>query len=382
MNRIMSFALLVLLLALPQTGAAWHWDSFGPDTEILNFYTGAESFCEVLCATDGLIIYEDGDWQTYSYGGLPVLAVSGFDDNHLLLVQGNGSYSDGIYTFNRDTHLFDLVHYCLLPRFIKQDMVTHVYTAGYENGLLVSPDGLIWTDVPYFSGLTCSDITRWGNNVVVCGVGGVHISSDGGLTWGPVQPGSPWIEDLAFDDNGKLYGIFPDESWSSGLWSSFDYGLTWDVEFWSIDMSDVYCVAGGVYVSWLEPWLDYSGIAHWDPDVEVLTFMNEGLPEAGINELSENTLIDCFNIVCCTQSGAWMTCDIMGISMEVDICYTGGGVHLNWYPFPGAIGYRVYSSTEPSGGFTLDEGGTFVPDGWFEDVSSERKFYYVTAVLP
>lgn len=381
MNTILKFTVLLLLLTSPQTGNAWNWSPVGPDTEILNFHTGAGAYCEVLCSTDGLIVYEYGDWQTYSYGGLPVLDVAGLDDQRLLLVQGDGSYSDGIYTFNRETHQFDMVHFCLYPRFIEQDMVTHAYVAGYEEGLLVSPDGITWTAVPYFDGLTCSDIARWGTHVVVCGISGIHSSPDGGLTWESASPAAPWIEDIAFDYNGKLYGIFPDESWSSGLWSSTDFGLNWWVEFWSIDMSDVYCVDGEVYVSWLEPWVDYFGIAHWDPDVQVLTFMNEGLPDAGINELSENTIIDCYNIVCCTQSGAWMTCDVMGISMQVAISYAEGYVYLSWNPFPGAISYNVYSSSEPGSGFTLNVGGTHLPNGWFEEVGDEKKFYYVTAVL-
>ncbi|MBL7032937.1 MAG: hypothetical protein ISR91_02230 [Candidatus Delongbacteria bacterium] len=382
MNSITKItALLLLIVASPQAGNAWNWDPIGPPADILNYYTGADGYSEILCSSDGLIIFEDGVWVTYSYGGLPVLDVAGLDNQHLLLVQGDGSFSDGIYTFDCDTHQFEVMQYCLYPRFVEFDYVSQSFTVGHEQGLLTSPDGQTWSAVTYFEGLACSDIARWGEYTVVCGVGGVHCSDDGGQTWVTASPGSPWIEDLAFTPTGKLYGIFPDESWSSGLWSSHDQGLVWDVEFWSVDMSDVYCVAGDIYVSWLEPWLDHRGIAHWDSNVQVLTFMNEGLPETGIHELAENTLIDCYNLVGCTQAGAWMTCDIMEMALEVDITYTHGIIYLEWWPFPGALSYRVYSSADPDGGFTLDEGGTHVPNGWFEPLADLRKFYYVTAVL-
>ncbi len=370
----------LLLLGMPLSGLALDWWLIGPPANILNYYTGGGDVTEVLCSTDGLILFEDGMWNTYSYGGLPVLDVVNLDDHRLLLVQGDGTESDGIYTFNLDTHLFEVVHWCYLPRFVEPYPLTTGFCVGHDEGMLASPDGITWTPVPYFNGLTCSDIAFWGNYVVVCGFDGIHSSPDGGLTWSSSPPASPWIEDMAFVPSGKLYGIFPDESWSSGLWSSTDYGLNWWVEFWSIDMSDVYSVAGEVYVSWLEPWIEYRGVAHWDPDVQVLTFLNEGLPEPGINELSENTLIDCYNIVCCTQLGAWGTCDIMELQMEVAITCAEGHVYLSWPPYPGALEYRVYSSPEPYGGFTLDEGGVFTPGGWFEPVADDRKFYYVTAV--
>ena len=53
------------------------------------------------------------------------------------------------------------------------------------------------------------------------------------------------------------------------------------------------------------------GVASYDPASGELAYMNDNLPCRLVNEITENAYIDCYNIVVCTDSGAFITCDIV-----------------------------------------------------------------------
>ena len=53
------------------------------------------------------------------------------------------------------------------------------------------------------------------------------------------------------------------------------------------------------------------GVASFSPASGELTYMNDNLPCTLVNEITENFYIDCYNIVVCTDSGAFITCDIV-----------------------------------------------------------------------
>ena len=113
---------------------------------------------------------------------------------------------------------------------------------------------------------------------------------------------------FTWDSNGKAFAIFPGTSRSSGLWSSQDSGKTWQVEFWSTHMSTARFTYGELFVGWEQPDGKNQGVAIWNEPKKQLTFLNEGLPKSPVNRFSENTLIDCYNVVVCTDSGAYITC--------------------------------------------------------------------------
>jgi len=286
---------------------AYEWDSIGPtDMQVNNFNTVFYNLSiEILCTSDGFLINEGGNWIEYPYGGLPAWSAVGLDPNNILVLLGNGSWSDGVYKFNLTSHQFDIVEWIPFPNFLHYCKFDSTYYAGGEYGMWKSADGLSFTLIDYFDMKNCLAFAFYENHFVVSAEGEIYCSQDGGETWVQAPIGSPVIYDMSFHDDGTLYGIFPDESYSSGLWSSNDYGENWDVEFWSTLMSSIGIDAEGIiFVGW-----ENDGIAQWNPVSEELEFFNDGLLNLHINKVTIHPDIDCINIVACTDSGAYLLTD-------------------------------------------------------------------------
>ena len=324
----------LLLILFPTVSFATDWSSIGPaNLDVLNYYTGVGG--EILCTTKGMLVQEGNDWVEYSVGNLPVLNVIDLDQNNLLVLMGNGSWSDGIYKFNLTSRTFDVLEWEAFPNFLYEYNFTF-YVGGYY-GLLVSTDGLAWQHVEYFNGLNCQAMSAYmGHRVVseVSNIFNIHYSEDAGATWHQAPVGAPMISDMVFDWQGKLYGVFPDYSYSSGLWSSPDYGITWNVEFWSTGLSAVYHMGTYIFVGWRPPDNSSEGVAIWAVDSALLVFLNDNLPDLRINQLTQNMMINCLNVVACTKAGAYITCDIPSVSINDEETIFEKSEFISNYPNP------------------------------------------------
>ena len=303
--------LIILISALLVSAFtfAYEWESIGPSNiQVNNFNTVFYNVSiEILCTSDGILINEGDDWIEYTYGGLPAWSAAGLDPNNILVLLGNGSWSDGVYKFNLTSHQFEVVEWTPFPNFLHYCEFDSMYYAGSEYGMWKSVDGLSFTSINYFDMKNCVDFAWFENHFVVSADGEIYCSTDSGETWFQAPIGSPPICDLSFHDEGTLYGIFPDESYSSGLWSSNDFGENWDVEFWDIFMSSVGIDAeGNIFVGW-----ENEGIAQWNPVSQELEFFNDGLADFNINKITSHPYIDCINIVACTDNGAYLLTDYL-----------------------------------------------------------------------
>jgi hypothetical protein len=263
---------------------------------------------ELICTDSGVIFYDGEEWIECSYGNLPVWGAIPAPDypEAMIVVMGNGTDSDGIYLFACMTQEFMNLYWLLHPRFIQCYQEGSAVYAGGGEGLIRSEDGLVWEPVTYFNGMNCYTMACYGENLVVGTETDVHYSLDGGINWAPSQC-YLWISDLAFDQNGILYGIFPDGSYSSGLWSSNNGGQNWDIQFWYTGMSSVWIdFENNVFVGWEE---ESQGVAMYMTDIWELVYFNEGLPDLTINNICCNPLIDCNNIVACTNDGVHLLTD-------------------------------------------------------------------------
>jgi hypothetical protein len=302
-----SFAALILF-SLPLT--AYQWETFGPAGICANSYTFIEDdlHYEVICTDSGIILNENAQWQEYSYSGLPVwdveVVVTATAD--LIFAIGDGSDSDGIYAFNYSNHEFYLLLWLMNPRFITYCPADSSFYAGGEEGLFRSSHGLSWQSVPFFDGLSCHDMAYYGGNYVVTAAGNTYYSQDAGQTWSMSSSYYP-ITRMAVTSNGTFYGIFPGQSYSSGLYSSIDFGANWSVEFWSIDLAAVSIkFADNVFVGWEFPHTTYTGVACWLPDIQEIDFVNDGLNCHYINGFSLFPLINCPNLVACSDDGLYL----------------------------------------------------------------------------
>jgi hypothetical protein len=243
----------------------------------------------------------------------------------LLFIAGDGSYSDGIYSLHIESGQIDVVHYCANPLFIRYYEDTDVFFTGYDSGLLKSENGLTWESVTFFDGLYCSDLQSCYGRIIVttqANLSHLFLSDDDGQTWAEStgQPG--WISSMAFRDDCSVYGVFPDGSYSSGLWSSEDYGETWMNEFYSTNMSTVDVATGESFVmaGWRNGAPPEEGIAlcYTDNTVTEFVFLNENLPDKNINRIFYRLkLCSGATLYVCTDSGVFSCQDyFLGITEQ------------------------------------------------------------------
>ncbi|MCF7913485.1 MAG: hypothetical protein K9M99_13245 [Candidatus Cloacimonetes bacterium] len=311
-KRKLLMACIFVTLFFPAAGLAYIWSELGPtDLETYNFYIfGGGVAYEIICEENGILVNEGSEWVEYS-NNLPVWDVETVmaATADLIAVMGNGSYSDGIYGFNFSNHEFNVLLWTINPRFITYCPADTSYYAGGEDGLFSSHDGLNWENVQFFDSMNCHDMEVYQEHYVVSTSGNVYYSSDAGDTWFESDT-MQYISDLEVSSDGTFYGIFPDSSWSSGLYSSTDYGLNWIVEFWSANLSSTgFDEEGNLFVGWEIAQIIEQGIACWQTDISELAYMNEGLPCLEINQITIHPLIDCINIIACTDEGIYLLTD-------------------------------------------------------------------------
>ncbi|MEZ5198571.1 MAG: T9SS type A sorting domain-containing protein [Bacteroidales bacterium] len=292
---------------------SYSWQIYGPqDIEATNICFGPEySMSEMICTTDGMYLFSEPnyDWEYHSFEGLPVQEGIFINAETIILVLGNGTDSDGIYSFNIPSGQFNPLAYCLYPKFIEYDDYAGNYYVGSEEGLLVSDNAVYWEEVSFFSGKKCWDMAISDTYLTITAESlPVHAfwSDNNGLTW---NIGGSFFTQLAFYGN-DLFGVYGGESFDSGLYKSSNGGNNWTVEFYSENLSDV-CYDdydGQLYVSWQYPFYSsLEGIAIYEPGNSYagLTFLNEGLPNTSINRIAHKPGIDFFYVFVCTNTGVY-----------------------------------------------------------------------------
>lgn len=309
---------LLICLMLPVILFSYNWEQTGPaDVAVMNYSVmGGGVLFEVYCTESG--IYVNG--EPYSYYGLmcrDVELTMGTGDE-MLLALGDGTDSDGIYGFDIDTEAFTLYLWLMNPYFIEWCPADSSYYAGGEEGLFRSNDGQNWEAVSDLSMIYCYDMAIHDCNYIVGTAGAGWYSHDAGETWGENYIIRP-IYDLEYNWDGWCYGIFPGESYSSGLYRTLDHGEEWEVEFWSVNMTSLSLIYDDPFVGWRSEAGTNFGVARWDRDTEELNFFNEGLGCYMINKITTNPIINTPNIVCCTDEGAWMLTNFMTESDENEL---------------------------------------------------------------
>ncbi|MBM3436027.1 MAG: T9SS type A sorting domain-containing protein [Bacteroidetes bacterium] len=309
--------ILIFIFAL-QSGYPYSWQNFGPEgisATNLYFYNyfGEEEIPLIIMSDSGFYLRDDNASETWLHFNYPMKDAVLLNPATLLFIAGDGSYSDGIYTFHIESGQIDVVHYFLSPYFIRYYEDTEVFFAGNDSGLIRSEDGLIWESVPFFDGRICSDFQSCYGHIIVttqANLSHLFLSDDDGQTWTESynQPGL--ISCVAFQTGCTAYGVFPDGSYSSGLWSSEDFGENWVNEFYSTNMNTVATASGESFamVGWKDGTPPNEGIAlcYTDNPVTEFIFLNETLPDKNINRIFYRLKVCCgATLYACTDSGVF-----------------------------------------------------------------------------
>lgn len=310
--------LLLLALMSCMLVQANIWYPFGPQNIKANnvCFLAMNTGIPVICSDDGFYLY-DGVSSTHHMTGTPVMEAAWLNGEDFLFVQGDGSFSDGIYVYYADVQQSIPVEFCYKPHFIRYNIVQQNYLVGCQGALLQSVDGETWSHVPFFEGKDCVCMEQNGDCLIVGTqnnpLGTLAVSYDNGSTWAWI-PGAPLITDLLFTSDSTLWGIFPQNSNSSGLWKSVDQGLTWSVVVWTDNLKAVGSdMAGHVFTGWYDNSGNNAGTAWYHAATSSLISCNNGLSSLKINRFQTNPLLSSIKIFCCTDSGVYfMDSYIMG----------------------------------------------------------------------
>jgi len=311
-------ATIIILIISLQAIAGWEpFSQGGIEANKIIFYVDINNTW-VVCHEDGLCHYNlnTQEWTNINCS-YPNKDAAWLDGGDFLVILNDYEYLDGVHSFNIWTGMYTLIKNMPNPNFIAFDEELDKYFIGHHSGMEYSLDGLAWYEIPYFHTIKIVDMEISGSHYVACRsaqISDVHYSDDAGASW-TISPGAPVISDLEFDNTGKLYGVFPGNSYSSGLWSSNDYGATWNVEFWATGIN---CVgldaAGSVFVGFGEDAQPPNkGVARWDSLNQQLYYLNTGLPNLNINQITYNQAMSAPAIFCCTDTGVYINYDYVDI---------------------------------------------------------------------
>ncbi len=309
---------IFLLLFIPLLSSSYTWQSFCPDTiHANNICFGVGSWKGVICSPNGMYLWEPDieEWSFYSYG-LPVTGAANLDESRILVTMGDGTYSDGIYTFHLETHQFEVVEWLYKPVFLKYyDYNQSYYVGQEENGLYVSSNGMDWSSVSYFDTINCQSIDFYGEHIIVssgaysfpC----IYFSDDAGYSWN-ISNNGHFKRNVKFNNSGIAYSILPGMSNSAGIYYSNDYGYFWSVVYWAFYVNALGIDAlGNIFLGWVNG----MGIAilnnPYPYPYPELIFLNEGLPNLNINEITINPDMSAIAIFCCTDAGVYVSYDYM-----------------------------------------------------------------------
>lgn len=308
------YSLILIFLVSWLYGSSVTWNQLGNmPVNASRVCFGATYLHYIICTDDGMVFYNISNHEStyYTYGGLPVHGVAYLGPSQVVVAMGDGTYSDGIWSFDWETQQFDVIEWIISPTFLYFDDMTHKYWVGSAGGgLFESEDGLNWVENPYFLAKPCLNMEGYGEHLIVTAIANISNSfwsDDSGNTWNYSTIFSS-IDDMRFSGFGLLYGIFPGFSNSSGLWKSMDYGDTWQYEFFSDNMSAVgFDCFGDCFVGWESE----TGIARYDPDAPPpgLTFLNAGLPNLNINRIQLNPSMSAPALFVCTDAGVFWSLD-------------------------------------------------------------------------
>ncbi|MBU1717519.1 MAG: T9SS type A sorting domain-containing protein [Bacteroidetes bacterium] len=327
--------ILFMLLSISVLGQ--NWTLYGPaGIHANNILFGAGNNYNTVICTDSGVCVDNGvgaTWNTANYG-LPVWDAVPYDANHVLVGMGDGSWSDGVYSFDLSNNTYSVMEWFAFTTFLKYCTSNNTYYAGTRyNGLYSSTDGITWDTVPYFQGKGCTAMDFFGQHIVVTqetNIFATYYSDDGGVSWNQSPSNIP-IHDLAFKANGLLYGVFTGISNSSGLYLSSDFGHTWGFEYFVDNMNTVgYDVVGNIFTGFHGALPTFEGVAIYDTAVGDFTFLNNNLPNKNINMFNFNPILSSITIFACTDTGVYFCNDYSTAIKE----YSASNATMSVYPNP------------------------------------------------
>ena len=268
-------------------------------------------FCRGNCFY--LFNYLNNTCEYFCWNNKAVVGAAPFQQGKIQLAMRNGAMEDGIYSFDLETHEYVLLKEFDYPEFLHiQQSDSSLWVASVFGGMIHSPDGENWEDIPFFDTIQSLNMVSYGQNLMITsGINWANLlcySLDGGETWFLNQPpGFYYFPDICFDSQGSLFAVYPFYEWSSGFYKSEDMGISW-LQLGYYSGLKTICVDQyrEIYIGW------DNEIAHWHfsyPNPN-LHFITAGLPEeAEILKIQTDPLSTIPALYVCTDKGVFVSYD-------------------------------------------------------------------------
>ncbi len=326
--------LIMLTLIVSAVCFAYTWVPFGPKGNKLCLFKASQSIYAVICADSGFYFTLDTGMPVWEFIEYPIIDAAPLDDDNILVIAGNGSYSDGVYKFNITSRTFDVVEFCMNPKFITKGGSNSSYFVGYEEGLIESVNGVNWFANSNFDGMCCMDMASYSEYLAIVTdnpTDNVYYSENNGESWMQVQSDVN-ISQLLLDSNGCLTGICSENTSHCGFYKK--NGIQWENVFYTENINALGSDnMGNPFIGWYNSSGEEKGIARYrfDNPNAGLMFLNEGLPDLNIHDIPTSFAYDGNNniVFCCTDEGVYY-CDDFAIGITpLDVTE-----HVVVYPNP------------------------------------------------
>ncbi len=318
--------IFIVLILVSTVSFAHTWQHFGPKGNKVCLFRSSQSIYGVIITDSGFYFTPDTwmpVWEFHEFS-LPIMDVALLDDEHILIVAGFGTYSDGIYKFNVTINTIEVVQYRLNPKFITRGGYDSRLFVGHGSGLLESEDGITWISNSSFSGKCCIDMATYFESGYLAiatdqATNNVYYSQNDGANWTQIQ-GDFQISEVEVNATGRLTGICSNPTPDCGFYRKNE--TQWENEFHSDKINTLGADNSGTpFIGWYGASGDEKGIAGYtfDNPNPGLQFLNEGLPDLNILDISSPDNIGENIIYCCTEQSTFYCNDFdLGVP-QIDI---------------------------------------------------------------
>ena len=314
--------ILVLIFAIQLNYSyAWEWEEYGPPGIKANkicFFENTNYYA-MISVDSGMYLITDYNGQTWEFQDFhAVEAVSpGYDSDSIITIINEGSYSDGIWSFNQESGQLNILEWCFQPNFIITNNSKDRFYVGYEYGLLYSEDCITWSEVSFFNDKKCIDM-EIANNILVVATSdetdNTYLSEDDGLNWNQLAGDN--ISELSSSYMG-IYAIAKGDSYNCGLYTVNVSSMSWYNMFYSYNLNAVGTNnAGEPFIGWYNGYPSDEGIAKYENSGFI--FYNDGLPNLNINSIASPGIAGATVIYCCTDSGAYNRVLSVGVQENLE----------------------------------------------------------------
>lgn len=333
----MKLMLFAALLCIASLSFCLQVSPYGPQADALtyaNFQDTPLSIGGIQEQQYGIFIDNGNAWDFYQSlaNGLPVKGIIKLNDTTMLVAMGANSYSDGVYNFNLDTHVWSINYWFMSPNFLSFNPNNSTYYVGERDGLYKSVNGTNWSRVTSIGINRCSSIAFFGTNIVTNNSSFVKYSTDNGQSWQTANTSN--LRGFYYTSSGTLYAIMDVESDSDGLWRSDDNGATWNCVYFTSHLNCIGPDYGNqLLLGWSEANGDGAYVALIDQQYQLTNLQHENL-DSGVRQQDIFPLVNTPSFFVLNAEGCFFVTSFLPVENDDESFPVKPELSISAYPNP------------------------------------------------